>query len=108
MSADDFVAYPFCADEAICVRLLQIHNLCEAGMNYCHKVIKEQDNLMTALAQAPLVPNPSWPVMNTDYDTPESPYPAASSCAKCHDEKTAKKGYKMSRCSACKLIRYCW
>ncbi|KAJ3527396.1 hypothetical protein NMY22_g9806 [Coprinellus aureogranulatus] len=80
-----------------------IHNLCEAGTNYCHRVIKEQADLINAIT--PTLPDPRWPnnfPQNTDYDDlPESPYPAASSCAKCHDEKTAKKGYRMSRCGGC-------
>ncbi|TEB18985.1 hypothetical protein FA13DRAFT_1647533, partial [Coprinellus micaceus] len=82
-----------------------IHNLCEAGMNYCHKVIKDQERVINAMHMMPSPPDPSWP--NTDHRTPESPYPAASSCAKSNDEKTAKKGFKMSRCSTCKLTRYC-
>lgn len=74
-------------------------------MNYCHKAIKDQDSIRNAIHMTP-PPDPSWP--NTDHQTPESPYPPASSCAKCNDEKAAKKGFKMSRCSACKLTRYCW
>ncbi|KAJ3550673.1 hypothetical protein NMY22_g304 [Coprinellus aureogranulatus] len=70
-----------------------VHNLCEAGSGPCHTVIREQELMMAKMTGAPVSPG-----FGELYDKSDEVYPLASSCAKCNDEKTGSKGYKMSRC----------
>ncbi|KAF5314169.1 hypothetical protein D9611_006982 [Ephemerocybe angulata] len=88
--------------------LIFIHNVCKASTNLCHRIVqgiarKAQAIAAEGASEPPIDFNP-W----TDFDTPpEKVSGLASSCAKCHDEKTGVRGYRMSRCSGCRLVRYC-
>lgn len=79
-----------------------VHNLCKTGNSRCHAVIKEQEVMMAKASGLPPPPDKS-----ADLYDPAREFPLASSCAKCNDEKTARKDFKMSRCGGCKLTRYC-
>ncbi|KAJ7630277.1 hypothetical protein FB45DRAFT_1058309 [Roridomyces roridus] len=77
------------------VVVLPIHHLCEAGGGACHAAVETR---VRGTPPAPSV-RPSMP--------DGSPIPLAGSCAKCQRDETAEEGFKMSRCSKCKLTRYC-
>ncbi|KAJ7640685.1 hypothetical protein DFH06DRAFT_1214923 [Mycena polygramma] len=82
--------------------VLNVHQLCEAGGGPCHTAVEARTREL-ALEAGGVPPGPSMHLPK-----PAGPaIPLASSCAKCQREETGAPGSSISRCSRCKLIRYC-
>ncbi|KAI0073818.1 hypothetical protein K474DRAFT_1666174 [Panus rudis PR-1116 ss-1] len=77
-----------------------VHHLCDADHGTCAANLKGV-HMMTAISagQLPPLPSPPGPKL------PEDTFPRAASCGYCKREETANAN--LSRCSKCKLIRYC-
>ncbi|KAJ7139324.1 hypothetical protein C8R44DRAFT_764241 [Mycena epipterygia] len=84
------------------VVILHIHQLCEAGGGPCHMAVETRARELAIESGAMLPPPPMH--------LPKPPGPAiplASSCAKCQQDETGTRETTISRCSRCKLTRYC-
>ncbi|KAF7367596.1 MYND-type domain-containing protein [Mycena sanguinolenta] len=84
------------------VVVLHIHHLCETGGGPCHTAVENRAREL-AIEVGDMVPPPSLHL-----PTPSgSVMPLASGCAKCQRDETGAPGSHISRCSRCKLTRYC-
>ncbi|KAJ7356419.1 hypothetical protein DFH08DRAFT_848993 [Mycena albidolilacea] len=82
--------------------VLHIHHLCEAGGGPCHMAVENRAREL-AIAAGGMLPPPSLHLPK-----PSGPaIPLASGCAKCQRDETGAPGSTISRCSRCKLTRYC-
>ncbi|KAJ6620142.1 hypothetical protein B0H10DRAFT_2022922 [Mycena sp. CBHHK59/15] len=81
--------------------ILHIHHLCEAGGGPCHSTVESQAREL-ASESGGMLPAPSLRLPKH-----ESAIPLANSCVKCQRDETGAAEFKISRCSGCKLTRYC-
>ncbi|KAF8134194.1 hypothetical protein K438DRAFT_799409 [Mycena galopus ATCC 62051] len=82
--------------------VVHIHHLCEAGGGACHTKVQDRAREL-AIEAGGMLPAPSLHLPQPSAHA----IPLASGCAKCQRDETGALGSPISRCSRCKLTRYC-